>query len=263
MSAAHLNPNTRHDFFYLFSVEDGNPNGDPDAGNAPRIDPATGQGLVTDVCVKRKIRDYVSAASDKRVFMERGKVLRTKQKESYDALEFEEGEADYDDVQKARLWMMQNFWDVRMFGAVMSSNKEVKAGKVQGPLQLTFARSLEPINPIRVSITRSMPLTEEKQKEKGNSTFGAKHIVPNAMYKGRGFYSPSDASQVTSDDLALFWDALRMSWELDRSASRGMLTCEKIVVFTHDSPLGNARAKALFESEDYNSLPDGVTVTTL
>lgn len=269
--SAHLNPNTRHDFLYFFSVEDGNPNGDPDAGNVPRTDPTTGQGLVTDVCVKRKLRNYVDAArDDKRIFMQMNEPLAPKQQEAYEALDIEEDKADYSKEQKARQWMMQTFWDVRMFGAVMSSNKEVKAGKVQGPMQLTFARSLEPIDIIRTSITRSMPLNEDDQEQKGNTTFGQKSIVPSAVYRGRGFYSPADAEDVSEDDLQLFWQALQMSWELDRSAARGMLTCEGIVVFTHDSKLGNARAAQLFDLVRYDAdgiavgdVPAGITSTVL
>lgn len=277
MENSHLNPNTRHDFLYFFSVEDGNPNGDPDAGNLPRTDPTTGQGLVTDVCVKRKLRNYVDAArDDKRIFMQMNEPLAAKQQEAYEALKLDSDDNNYDNAQKARHWMMQNFWDVRMFGAVMSSNKEVRAGKVQGPMQLTFARSLEPIDIIRTSITRSMPLNEDKQKgtngnkEKGNTTFGQKSIVPSAVYRGRGFYSPADADEVSEDDLQLFWQALQMSWELDRSAARGMLSCEGIVVFTHESKLGNARAAQLFDLVRYDAdgvavgdVPDKITTTVL
>jgi CRISPR-associated protein Csd2 len=283
---SHLDPEKRHDFVYLFDVTDGNPNGDPDAGNLPRTDPETMQGLVTDISVKRKIRNYIDHASDEakhKIYVRQGDVLQNKQKQAYKALDLESEDADVADVRKARDWMCQEFFDVRSFGAVMS-HTELNCGQVLGPMQLTFARSIDPIAPMDMTITRSVPISEESREEKGESMFGRKAIVPYGLYRGHGFYNPTLADQTgfDGDDLELFWNALKMCWELDRSASRGMMGLRGLFVFSHDNKLGNAPAHTLFdrieaESEkdaprsfsdyavtvDDANLPDGVTLSVL
>lgn len=272
-------PNRRHDFLLLFDVQDGNPNGDPDAGNMPRVDPETGHGLVTDVCLKRKIRNFV--ALDKagqagfRIYVQEKAILTQVQGEAYKDLglaapppEAEEGEADAgaadkkgkkparkageaDNVSKARDWMCRNFFDIRTFGAVMSL-KENNAGQVRGPMQLTFARSIDPIAALDVSITRMAVATQKEADAQGgdNRTMGRKAILPYALYVARGFFTPAFAKQtgITSDDLAAFWRALEMMWDIDHSAARGMMACRGLYIFTHadERGLGNAPAHKLF-----------------
>ncbi len=375
----HLNPNYRHDFVLLFDVTDGNPNGDPDGGNLPRTDPETSHGLVTDVCLKRKIRNYVGiysecAASQEekarlKIFVEHHGVLNDQIRRAYteqglatvkpseevvkdgataaalreirhllpDAFNFIDGEADdsedvvttlkysgeltadelkeqleaiedslktnkvlkkfiddlvkkagkpnknIENVKKAQTWMCQEFYDVRMFGAVMSTG--LNAGQVRGPVQLTFGRSLDPVQPQDLAITR-MAVTDAKDREK-LQTIGRKTLIPYGLYLSHGFYSPHLAIQtgVTEADLALFWEALVKMWDLDRSASRGMMAPRGLYVFSHESKLGNAPAHKLFERikipslqsqgivprqfSDYQvvvddaNLPQGVTLTQL
>lgn len=285
MSDVHLDPEKRHDFIYLFDVEDGNPNGDPDAGNLPRVDPETMQGLVTDVAVKRKIRDYVDASvgddEDYKIYMQHRGVLNDQHQRAYDELDLDSDDPDREDIDEARAWMCQNFYDVRTFGAVMSTG--VNAGQVRGPMQLTFARSLDPVVPMDVSITR-VAITRADDAENKETEMGRKAIVPYGLYRGHGFYNPKLAEDtgVGSDDLRLFWQALQMGWELDRSASRGFMALRGLYVFSHEDPLGNAPAHTLFdrveadltadveaprEFDHYNvtidekDLPDGVTLT--
>jgi CRISPR-associated protein Csd2 len=260
-------PAKRHDFLLLFDVSDGNPNGDPDAGNMPRIDPETAHGLVTDVCLKRKVRDFVALAqegeSPYRIYIQNdGIALNTKHGEAYKARSIKPtgSKQKREDVQTVRQWMCEQFYDVRCFGAVMSN--EVNAGQVRGPLQLTFGRSVDPIASLEVAISR-VSITKQKDAEvvvgeddKGEggkvTEFGRKAILPYALYVARGFYSPSFGKQtgVTPDDLALFWRALEMMWEQDRSAARGMMTCRGLYVFSHATPLGDAPAHKLFEHLD-------------
>lgn len=253
----------RHEFVFLFDVENGNPNGDPDAGNMPRLDPDTSHGLVTDVCLKRKVRNYVSLAKNEgpghRIYMRDGSVLNEAHAEGYEAI----GEKPVSkklpkDQAKARQltrWMCDNFWDVRAFGAVMST--DVNAGQVRGPLQLTFSESLDAIVPAEVSITRSS-VTNAKDAEK-ERTMGRKFIVPYALYRCHGFVNANLANAVdrdgdeigtgfTNDDLALFWDALVNMFEHDRSAARGEMSPRGLFVFKHASALGNARARQLFDT---------------
>jgi len=285
----HTDADKRHDFVYFFDVKDGNPNGDPDAGNLPRTDPETMEGLVSDVSVKRKIRNYVDVSTDEpkqKIYVRQGDVLQNKQKQAYTALDLdEEGEdVDYSEVQNARKWMCQQFYDIRTFGAVMSY-EEFNCGQVLGPMQLTFARSVDPIAPMDMSITRSVPISEESREEKGESMFGRKAIVPYGLYRGHGFYNPKLAEDTgfDGDDLQLFWQALQMGWELDRSASRGFMALRGLFIFSHDNPLGNAPAHTLFDRveadltanveaprefghydltvPDDDDLPDGVTLT--
>jgi CRISPR-associated protein Csd2 len=368
--SAHCNPNYRHDFVLLFDCKNGNPNGDPDAGNMPRVDAETGHGLVTDVCLKRKIRNYVAMmgeesdrAEELKIFVEHHGVLNAQIRRAYKALnisvgkpvdepvkdkklsdmlqdidlpegftfkssddedatdaipilsysgelsdtelktaldsiedldkavrKFLEGVAkksgkpdkNRDNVNKARDWMCQNFFDVRMFGAVMGTG--LNAGQVRGPLQLTFSESLDPITPQDLSITR-VAVTREEDREK-MQTMGRKTFIPYGLYRGSGFFSPHLAAQtfVTQADLELFWEALVKMWEVDRSASRGMMAPHELCVFSHESKLGNAPAHKLFERiqtklkqedmpprhfTDYEvtvneaDLPKGVTLTRL
>lgn len=376
----HLNPNVRHDFVLLFDVVDGNPNGDPDGGNMPRTDVETSQGLVTDVALKRKVRNYISTYAeyetegDKesarlKIFVEHRGVLNDQIRRAYieegipvgksakelvvngsilnglrdlgsnlpRAFTFidndeDSGEVDAtleysgelsddelkefyshdevdelfkqnkplskfikdlvkkagkpaknrDNAEKAQKWMCQNFYDVRMFGAVMSTG--LNAGQVRGPMQLTFARSIDPVQPLDLAITR-VAVTDAKDREK-LQTIGRKTMIPYGLYRGYGFYSPHLASQtgVDSKDLELFWDALVKMWDFDRSASRGMMAPRGLYVFSHDNKLGRAPAHQLFEQiqiklnddvstprhfSDYTvtlneaDLPSGITLTRL
>ncbi|MBB6096614.1 CRISPR-associated protein Csd2 [Deinobacterium chartae] len=364
----HLDPNLRHDFVLLFDVTDGNPNGDPDGGNAPRTDPETLQGLVTDVALKRKVRNFVEVYSQAlpdeeaaryKIFVEHHGVLNDQIRRAYletgialgkpvsdpnpsvpletlealiaagdlpSSFSVEDGTLHYNgeldetglkalwedlegrehvdasvikylqgftkksgkveknraDAEKAQRWMTANFFDVRMFGAVMSTG--LNAGQVRGPLQLTFARSIDPVEPQDLAITR-VAVTDAKDREK-LQTMGRKNLIPYGLYRAHGFFSPHLArgTGVTSDDLRVFWDALVNMWDLDRSASRGYMAVRGLYVFTHDRPLGNAPAHKLFERieitrdagslvprrfSDYTvtvldaDLPEGVTLTRL
>jgi CRISPR-associated protein Csd2 len=249
--AAHLDVARRHDFVLLFDVTDGNPNGDPDAGNLPRVDPETMQGLVSDVAIKRKVRDWVDLARGdedrNKIYVQSGVGL-TSTKTRQDAA----------DVDRARDWMCANFYDIRMFGAVMSTG--VNAGQVRGPLQVTFARSIDPIVQLepaitRVAITREEDMQvvvsdEDGQGRGGKRTeMGRKALVPYGLYRAHGFFTPhfARATGATSEDLALFWRALTQMWDLDRSAARGMLACRGLYVFSHADPLGDAPAHTLFD----------------
>lgn len=373
----HLDPQRRHDFVLIFDVTDGNPNGDPDGGNMPRTDAETSHGLVTDVCLKRKIRNYVSTYAEhetdgeqkKRlnIFVEHHSVLNNQIRRAYTdqgiptgkpsneivkdmailevlrehkhllpaafTLTDSEGGAEEDVVptlaysgeltdaelkeelekteeiyqnkavkkfidtlvkkagkpdksranaEKARTWMCENFYDVRMFGAVMSTG--LNAGQVRGPVQLTFARSFDPVLPQDLAVTR-VAVTDVKDAEK-LQTIGRKTLVPYGLYMTRGFYSPSLAAQtgVTGHDLELLWESLVKMWDFDRSASRGLMAPRGLYVFSHESKLGNAPAHKLFEritaklnkpgepprkfgdyavSIDEVDLPQGVTLTRL
>jgi CRISPR-associated protein Csd2 len=372
----HLNSQARHDFVLLFDVIDGNPNGDPDGGNMPRTDPETSHGLVTDVALKRKVRNYVATyaeyeaseedAARLKIFVEHHGVLNEQIRRAYVDLglavsqpsqekvksellpalreiasllpsaftftdnddeagevdaqlrysgeltpaEVKEGLEPVDDqlkankalkkfiddlvkkagkpdknranAEKAQRWMCQNFYDVRMFGAVMSTG--LNAGQVRGPMQITFARSVDPVQPQDLAVTR-VAVTDEKDREK-LQTIGRKTLIPYGLYVAHGFYSPYLASQteVTQKDLELFWEALVKMWETDRSASRGMMAPRGLYVFSHENKLGNAPAHKLFEriqptlNEDVSvprkfseytvvvndaDLPAGVTLTRL
>ncbi len=245
----------RYDFILFFDVENGNPNGDPDAGNLPRMDPETSQGLVTDVCLKRKLRNYVAAAkgddAGHAIYMQDGAVLNRQHALAYEAEELKPNTAKKRQADKkedaARItdWMCRNFWDIRTFGAVMTT--EVNAGQVRGPVQLTFARSAEPIMPLEVSITRSS-VTNEKDAEK-ERTMGRKHVVPYGLYSAHGFINANLAGRTgfSEDDLTLLWAGFRDMFEHDRSAARGMMAARRLIAFRHDSALGNAQAHKLFE----------------
>lgn len=243
----------RIDFVFLFDVANGNPNGDPDAGNLPRMDPETSQGLVSDVSLKRKIRNYVSEARDgvpgHQIYMRERAVLNEAHARAYAAEELRSEKKklpkNEEDARRITGWMCKNFFDIRTFGAVMST--EVNAGQVRGPLQLTFARSIEPILPLEISITRSS-VTNAADADK-ERTMGRKHIVPYGLYRAHGFVNAKLAERTgfSSDDMALVWEALENMFDLDRSAARGEMAARKLILFRHESPLGNAPAHRLFD----------------
>ena len=271
----------RYDFVLLFDVRDGNPNGDPDAGNLPRLDAETGHGLVTDVALKRKVRNFVAMTKEQEVrdpkpgekrfeiYVREKAILNQQNQRAYSALKLDAEPAEPapdeaaekktakdkkrkgsgDDVNKARDWMCQNFFDVRTFGAVMSTG--INCGQVRGPVQLTFARSVDPIIAQEHSITRMAVATEAEAEKQGgdNRTMGRKHTVPYGLYAAHGFVSSFLARQTDfgEDDLALLWQALAQMFEHDRSAARGEMSTRGLYVFRHDSELGNAPAHALFE----------------
>ena len=292
----------RYDFVILFDVENGNPNGDPDAGNMPRIDPETGYGLVTDVCLKRKIRNYVETlkedapdADNYRIYVKEGVPLNRSDAE---ALEHN-GLTPKDDLKKAkksdpeidrklRDYMCEHFYDIRTFGAVMTTfvKGALNCGQVRGPVQLSFARSVDPIVPQEVTITR-VAITTEADAEKKNSEMGNKHIVPYGLYRAEGYVSANLARKTTGfseEDLQLLWQAILNMFENDHSAARGKMAVRELIVFKHDSELGCAPAHKLFDLvkaahkddvttprsyEDYTvtvdeaALPAGVTCTRL
>ncbi len=244
----------RHDFVLLFDVRDGNPNGDPDAGNLPRVDPETMQGLVTDVAIKRKVRDYVDLAHGSgrfKVYVQHGQFLVSQRARVFGERANGTGKPLPDEAQR---WMCEEFFDVRMFGAVMSM-REHNAGQVRGPMQLTFARSIDPIIPLDSSIVGPAQNSGDVNREDtagqatNYGTMGRKSTVPYGLYRAHGFFNPHFASKtgVDSDDLALFWSALEMMWDVDRSAARGEMACRGLYVFSHDSKLGNAAAHRLFD----------------
>lgn len=287
----------RYDFVLLFDVKDGNPNGDPDAGNLPRVDAETGRGLVTDVSLKRKVRNYVGMVKAEQppfeIYVKEKAILNKQHERAYEAI----GASDLikgddkkrkggDKVNEARAWMCKNFYDVRTFGAVMSTG--VNCGQVRGPVQLTFARSVDPVVAQEHSITRMAVATEaEAAKQEGdNRTMGRKHTVPYGLYVARGFVSAHLAAQTefSDTDLDLLWEALANMFEHDRSAARGEMATRGLYVFKHDSQLGNAHAHDLFAriqpemkadvlvprdfdnyqvSVDEENLPTGVSLTRL
>ncbi len=244
----------RYEFVLLYDVENGNPNGDPDAGNMPRIDPETGYGIVTDVCLKRKIRNYVEMvkgdAAGFRIYIKEGIPLNANHRKAYLAVGLEPGKkAPIEGVNKARAWMCQNFYDIRTFGAVLSVGDN--CGQVRGPVQLNFSRSIDPIVQQEVTITR-LTVTREEEADK-ERTMGRKHIIPYGLYRVEGYISaklandPTKGTGFSEEDLNLFWDALINMFEHDRSAARGKMATRKLVVFKHESDLGNAPAHKLFE----------------
>lgn len=244
----------RYEFVFFFDVTNGNPNGDPDAGNMPRLDPESSKGLVTDVCLKRKIRNFVEMANENRpgyeIYVKEKSVLNLQNKRAYEALGIEpEAKKLPKDEAKARditAWMCKNFFDIRTFGAVMTT--EVNSGQVRGPVQFAFAQSIDPIVPLEVSITR-MAVTNEKDLEK-ERTMGRKYIVPYALYRAHGFVSANLAAKTgfSDEDLQQLWNALKLMFEHDRSAARGEMAARKLIVFKHDSALGNEPAHKLFEA---------------
>lgn len=303
MTGIHTDATKRHDVVLLFDVTDGNPNGDPDAGNLPRVDPETMQGMVTDVAVKRKVRDFVDVTrgKDERYAIyvqDKGIALNTMHEDAYRAIDVKPtgNKQKRDDVNSARAWMCKTFFDVRTFGAVMSTG--VNAGQVRGPVQVTFSRSIDPVTPLDLSITR-VAITRPEDAQvvvadggDGQGTggkvteMGRKALVPYGLYRGSIFVSPQQAKQTGFDgeDLGILWDALVRMWDFDRSASRGLMACRGLYVFTHENPFGNAPAHKLLDAvkvirrpevaaprafADYEvvvedgALPEGVTLTRL
>ncbi len=300
--AVYSDPARRHDFVILFDVADGNPNGDPDAGNLPRVDPETMQGLVTDVCIKRKIRNYVDAVKGSeekfKIYVQnKGIALNDLHERAYSASKIKStgSKQKREDVERTRKWMCANFYDIRTFGAVMTT--KVNCGQVRGPMQLTFARSLDPIVPLDLSITR-VAITDREDiefvegetpdKDKGGKVteMGRKAIVPYGLYRGFGFFNArfADDTGFNGEDLALFWQAMQQMWDMDHSASRGRMSLRGLYVFSHESGIGNAPAEQLFDRirvqlktgikaprqfSDYEvavnikSLPGGVSLTVL
>lgn len=281
MTDAHLDPARRHDIVLLFDVTDGNPNGDPDAGNQPRTDEETGHGLVTDVAIKRKIRDVVPLLHDGDprygIFVEAGYALNTR---------IEEAKKAAPSKDQARQWLCDRYFDIRMFGAVLSTGGAGGAGKVRGPLQFTFARSIDPIQPVEHTITR-VTQTRQQDIDGGQSTeMGAKWTVPYGLYRAHAYYSTprAAATGVTADDLATLWRALQNMFDHDRSAARGAMSLRGLYVFSHPDALGVASAEQLFRlitvtkvdedkparnytdylrTIDHPNLPDGIELNAL
>ncbi len=266
----------RYDFVFFFDVTNGNPNGDPDAGNLPRVDPEAKCGLVSDVCLKRKVRNYVALAKDQlaghEIYVSERAILNLQNKKAWDAVMPEVNKAE--DLKKlpkneakAReltAWMCSNFFDVRTFGAVMSTG--VNCGQVRGPVQFTFARSLEPIMPLEISITRMAATTEKDAEEKGDiRTMGRKHIVPYGLYRAHGFISAplaqgTKGTGFSEDDLALLWEALGNMFDHDRSAARGEMSKRRLIVFKHENRMGSAPAHQLFDRVTVDRVHNGETL---
>lgn len=257
----------RYDFVVYFDVENGNPNGDPDAGNMPRVDPEEGYGLVTDVCLKRKIRNYVEAVKEGEpgfdIYIKDSVPLNASDRKAYEHLGIDSKEIKKlrkDDPEldvKVRDFMCENYYDIRTFGAVMTTFVkdnlncgQVHCGQVRGPVQLTFARSVEPIIPQEVTITR-VAITTDADAEKKNTEMGRKHIVPYGLYRCEGFVSANLARKTTGfseEDLQLLWEAIINMFDLDRSAARGKMAVRELIVFRHDSEFGNAPSYQLFDA---------------
>lgn len=283
----HLDPTRKHDFVFLFDTRDGNPNGDPDAGGMPRTDPETGQGLVTDVAIKRKIRNMVALMQEGTagydIYVESGVALNAQHERAYAALNLDPKQRRKSEAE-AQQWMCQTFFDVRMFGAVMTTGNK-PCGRVQGPVQLTFSRSISPVLPQEHGITR-ITQTRQDDIDKGESTeMGNKHLVPYGLYLGYGHFSAPLARRtgVQSQDLEVFWRAMTLMFDHDRAASRGEMALRGLYIFSHDNAFGRAPAHQLFERiqvqekpgvlaprsfGDYtisisDDLPDGVTLTRM
>ena len=243
--------NNKYDFAIIFDVVDGNPNGDPDAGNLPRIDDETGMGIVTDVCLKRKIRNYVQLTkkciSPYDIFVKEKAVLNDIVDSAYKAEEVSQKGADSEKDSAAISYLCSKFFDIRTFGAVLTKGKGANAGQVRGPVQLTFGRSVDPIVFTEHSITR-MAVSNQKDKDK-ERTMGRKSTVPYGLYVAHGFVSPALAEQTgfPEDDLALLWESILNMFESDRSAARGLMSAKKLVIFKHNSHLGNAPSYKLFD----------------
>lgn len=269
--------NSRYDFVYLFDVKDGNPNGDPDAGNLPRVDAETGQGLVTDVCLKRKIRNFVGLVKQEQppydIYVKEKAILNNQHARAYEALKIDpkkrttKGKDKAEEDRNLTSWMCQNFFDIRSFGAVMTT--EVNCGQVRGPVQFAMGRSVDPVVAMELSVTRCAVTTvgEAEKQAGGNRTMGRKFTIPYGLYRVHGFINPHLAAQTgfnqNGEDLDLFWTALLQMFEADRSASRGEMSPQALIVFEHASQLGNAPANKLFErvrvsrkeSSDADSVP--------
>lgn len=256
----------RYEFTVIFDVENGNPNGDPDAGNMPRIDPETSAGLVTDVCLKRKIRNFVEIFKEDEpyynILVKPDKALNTKFTEAYEVIGEKTGQKgkNPEAVRAARDYICQNYFDVRTFGAVMSTGND-PCGIVRGPVQISFAKSVDPIFTQDITITRQARTIEDK-RDTGETEMGRKSIVPYGLYRADGYVSAMLAQKITKfseEDLELLWDAIINMFEHDRSAARGKMCVRKLYVFKHDSVLGNAPANVLFD-KIVISKKDGVEV---
>ena len=253
----------RYEFAIIFDVENGNPNGDPDAGNMPRIDPETGYGIVTDVCLKRKIRNYVDVVKEGEqgydIYIKSGTPLQTKDNKAFkecnveDKAQIKKMKKDNPDLDiKLRDFMCENFYDIRTFGAVMTTfvKESLNCGQVRGPVQLSFARSVDPIFPQEITITRCA-ITTEEDGEKNTNTMGNKFIVPYGLYVAEGYVSANLARKVTGfseDDLELLWNSIVNMFEFDHAAARGKMAVRKLVIFKHDSELGNVPSYKLFDA---------------
>lgn len=254
------NPAVRHEFVLLFDVTNGNPNGDPDAANAPRTDPETQLGFVTDVAIKRKVRDYLQLAHGTPMFIQSRVALNTLIEKAQGE---SEGKANNKVANKdVRNTMMGSYYDIRLFGAVLSTGK-VNAGQVRGPVQITFARSIDRVLPLDITITRQARTTEERM-ETGTTEIGRKSVLPYGLYRAHGFFNPllgrsreEGGTGVTADDLRLFWEALVNLFNLDRSASRGEMAVRGLYVFSHDNALGKAPAHKLFKLVNVPALGEG------
>lgn len=291
MSDLHLDPDRRHDAVLLIDVTDGNPNGDPDAGNMPRVDPETLHGLMSDASIKRQVRDYVDLTVEgdrNQIYMRREDVALNVRHDRADAATGGGGGKKREDVQRRRDWLLDHYYDLRTFGAVMSTG-EHGAGQVRGPVQITWARSIDPIVPQEFSITRVVKTNPSQEYDPEISEFGEmgrKSMVAYGLYRAQVYVNPYFARQsgFTAEDLGLLWDGLQYAWDLTRTASKGMMSCRGLYVFTHDRPQGSAHAHQLFDSvkvekasdgparswSDYNvdvpdqgSPPEGVTLTRL
>ena len=260
----------RYDFVILFDVKDGNPNGDPDAGNLPRVDAETGHGLITDVCLKRKIRNYVALKNNEQppyaIFVKEKSILNNTISQAYISLGIDlenppsdpsdgakrnkKGQGQGKEIDRAKQFLCQNFFEIRTFGAVLSTG--ANAGQVRGPVQFTFARSIDPIVSLEHSITRMAVATEAEAEKQGgdNRTMGRKFTVPYGLYRAHGFISSPLAEQTgfSADDLDLFWEALDNMFEHDRSAARGLMGTRKVIIFEHSSKMGNAPVQKLFDT---------------
>jgi CRISPR-associated protein Csd2 len=260
----------RYDFVILFDVKDGNPNGDPDAGNLPRVDAETGHGLITDVCLKRKIRNYVALKNNEQppyaIFVKEKAILNNTISQAYLSLGIDldnppsdpsdgakrnkKGQGQGKEIDRARQFLCQNFFDIRTFGAVLSTG--ANAGQVRGPVQFTFARSIDPVVALEHSITRMAVATEAEAEKQGgdNRTMGRKFTVPYGLYRAHGFVSAPLAEQTgfSVDDLELLWEALENMFEHDRSAARGLMGTRKLLIFEHSSKMGNAPVQKLFDT---------------
>ncbi len=279
--------NNRYEFIMIFDVENGNPNGDPDAGNMPRVDPETTHGIVTDVCLKRKIRNFVELCKEGEpgynILIKSDRSLNSKFTEAYEAEGLKTGQKgkNADDVRQARDYMCRNYFDVRAFGAVMNTGED-PCGIVRGPVQINFARSVDPVYTQDITITRQAKTTNDRMKS-GETEMGKKNIVPYGLYKAEGYVSAMLAQKVTGlseDDLDLLWNAIINMFEHDHSAARGKMCMRKLLIFKHESPLGNAPSHVLFDKiainkkygiecprnyEDYEiavdrDMPEGVTL---
>ncbi|WLQ16769.1 type I-C CRISPR-associated protein Cas7/Csd2 [Hahella aquimaris] len=251
----------RYEFVFLFDVTNGNPNGDPDAGNLPRLDPETNHGLVTDVCLKRKVRNFVAfeksdvngSALGFNIYVQEKSVLNNQHKQAWEALgippdakeKYKKLPKDEAKARELTAWMCNNFFDIRAFGAVMTM--EVNCGQVRGPVQFAFATSVDPVTPLEISITR-MAVTNERDLE-SERTMGRKHIVPYGLYRAHGFISAKLAERTgfSEEDLQLLWRALINMFEHDRSAARGEMAARKLIVFKHEHPMGDAPSHVLFD----------------